>query len=130
MSTNRNLVISEPGSDGDWTSGSAQLKFQRCLDCLHIRYFHRSFCPDCGSRRHTSQTSSGLGLVHATTLVHRASSAEFRAITPYLIVLADMDDGFRIMAHAQPDLTIGARVRCTIREVAGRLLPYAEIDNS
>ncbi len=129
MSAHRDVVNSESDSDRDWTSGSPQMRFQRCLDCLHVRYFRRSFCPDCGSRQYSSHTSNGLGLVHATTVVHRASSAEFRAIAPYLIVLADMDEGFRIMAHAQPDIAIGDRIRCTFREVAGRLLPYVEIGN-
>lgn len=130
MSADSKTPNSEPGIEGDWTQGKAALTFERCLECMHIRYFSRGFCPECGSKAYARNTSKGLGQVYAMTVVHRASVAEFRSIVPYLIALVDMDEGFRIMAHAQPELVVGARVCCTFREVAGRLLPYLEAEKS
>ena len=62
--------------------------------------------------------------MHASTLVQRAPSDEFRAIVPYRIVLVDMAEGFRVMGHAAPTLGIGDLAICTIETIAGRPLPF------
>jgi uncharacterized OB-fold protein len=112
----------------DWTAGVPALCFQRCPGCGQVSYFRRAFCPGCGARHGMAQRSAGFGVVHATTVVHRASLAEFRALAPSRLVLADMDEGFRIMAHAPLDMAIGQRIRCAFRLVAGHLVPYAELE--
>jgi uncharacterized protein len=110
----------------DWTQSGKLITFQQCSVCEHTWYFHRSFCPSCGHATPTTVTSTGLGTVHATTLVHRAPSDEFRAVAPYRIVLVDAVEGFRMMGHGDLALTIGDQVRCSIRNIAGRWLPYFE----
>jgi uncharacterized protein len=110
----------------DWTQGGKQVRFQQCGACQHTWYFQRSFCPRCGHAAPASVISTGLGTVHATTLVHRAPSDEFRAAAPYRIVLVDVVEGFRIMGHGGLSLAIGDQVRCSIRNIAGRWLPYFE----
>jgi len=65
-----------------------------------------------------------MGTVYAATLVTRAPSEELRAHAPYLILLVDADEGFRVMAHGDPSLEIGDRVRCRFIALAGRLIPY------
>ena len=64
--------------------------------------------------------------MHAVTLVTRAPSDELRPHAPYLIVLIDADEGFRMMAHGDPSLKIGERVRCRFSTLAGKLIPYFE----
>ena len=108
----------------DWTQGGDQLLFQQCTACHHTFYFHRSFCPTCGDASPITLPSKGLGTVHASTLVQRAPSDEFRAIVPYRIVLVDMAEGFRVMGHAHPSLAIGDTAICTIETIAGRQLPF------
>ena len=122
---NSHTAINVPEAS-DWTQGGKQVVFQQCGACHHTWYFHRSFCPDCGHAAPTTVTSTGLGTVHAITLVHRAPSDEFRAIAPYRIVLVDAVEGFRMMGHGDLSLAIGDRVRCRIRNIAGRWLPYFE----
>lgn len=100
--------------------------FQRCGACHHTWYFHRSFCPACGHAAPVTITSTGLGAVHAITLVHRAPSDEFRAAAPYRIVLVDVVEGFRMMGHGDLSLAIGDRVLFRVRNIADRLLPYFE----
>jgi hypothetical protein len=39
-------------------------------------------------------------------------------------VLVDMREGVRVMGHADRDLALDAPVRCEMRSIAGRLLPY------
>ncbi len=113
-----------PNVSTDWIDGGADVAFQQCTVCHHTWYFRRSFCAGCGHAAPSTHTSAGLGSVHASTLVHRAPSDEFRAIAPYRLVLVDMAEGFRVMGHAEPSLAIGDRVRCSVQTIAGRALPY------
>jgi uncharacterized OB-fold protein len=71
-----------------------------------------------------SLQASGSGIVHARTLVARAPTEELRAHAPYLIALVDADEGFRLMAHGDPDLQIGDRVRARFALLAGHKIPY------
>lgn len=107
----------------DWTLGSPGLAYQRCEACSQVWYFRRSFCPACGNASPSSLPSAGLGTVHATTLVTRAPDDRFKARVPYRLVLVDLDEGVRVMAHGESSLQIGDRVRCTFFDVDGRLLP-------
>ena len=128
MSINEVSVEMRPSSD--WTRGGDRVFFQRCGTCQHTWYFHRDFCPACGHEAPATSTSAGLGVVHASTLVQRAPSDEFRAIAPYRIVLVDVAEGFRMMGHGDKSLAIGDQVRCDVRHVAGRLLPFFDRETS
>ena len=121
---NPNSVSVEMTPSSSWTQGGDRIAFQRCGACRHTWYFHRDFCPACGHEASATSASAGLGVVHASTLVQRAPSDEFRAIAPYRIVLVDVAEGFRMMGHGNKALVIGDRVRCDVRTIAGRLLPF------
>jgi uncharacterized OB-fold protein len=110
----------------DWTVGAEGIAYQTCPACSNVWYFRRSFCPRCGSTPPRDRQAAGLGTVHAVTLVARAPSDELRACAPYLIVLIDADEGFRLMAHGHPSLKIGDRVRCRFITLAGKLIPCFE----
>ena len=116
-------------SFADWTSGTPALVFQRCASCKSIWYFRRSFCPTCGVSPVVDEQASGKGTVHAATLVTRAPTEEMRAHAPYLIVLVDAEEGFRLMAHGDPTLKLGERVRCSFKTLTGKLIPYFERDD-
>lgn len=120
---NNHTAISVPDAS-DWTQGGNQVVFQQCGACRNTWYFHRSFCPACGYDAPVTMTSTGLGKVHASTLVYRAPSDEFRAAAPYRIVLVDVTEGFRMMGHGDLSLAIGDRVLFRVRNIADRLLPY------
>jgi len=107
----------------DWTQSTEGLAYQACPRCQAVWYFRRTFCPHCGASAPESRQASGQGTVHAITLVTRAPSEELRAYAPYAIALVDTDEGFRVMAHAQPGLSIGERVACRFETLAGRLVP-------
>ena len=122
MNISKDSVEMMPASD--WTAGGTRVVFQRCSICQHTWYFQRDFCPSCGHEAPAASACAGLGIVHASTLVQRAPSDEFRAIAPYRIVLVDVAEGFRMMAHGHASLAIGDHVRCDVRYIAGRLLPF------
>ena len=108
----------------DWTVGGTAITYQQCDTCQHLWYFHRGFCPHCGAAAPRTRISAGRGTVHASTLVLRAPNDEFRAIAPYCLVLVDLAEGFRLMAHADPVLQIGDPVQGAIQVLAGRSLPF------
>ena len=105
-------------------AADARLRYQRCADCGHTWYFLRDFCPACGHTAPQALESSGAGTLYANTLVHRAPSEEFKSLLPYAIVLVDMQEGFRVMGHGEPGLALDSAVRCEMRVVAGRVLPF------
>jgi uncharacterized OB-fold protein len=111
-------------NSNDWTQGGDHLHYQQCGTCANRWYFKRDFCPTCGKTSPNTHLASGLGKVCASTLVHRAPSDEFRAIVPYRIVMVDLADGIRVMGHAEVDVLMDDQVRCEVRTIAGRSLPY------
>ncbi len=103
---------------------SETITYQTCNGCGHIQYFARSFCAACGATDFATQDASGAGTVYATSLVHRAATPETRAEVPYMILLVDAAEGFRMMAHGDRSLKIGDRVIAQFRDFAGRRVPY------
>ncbi|MEQ1881057.1 MAG: OB-fold domain-containing protein [Burkholderiales bacterium] len=111
-------------SIADWTREGSGIAFQICRTCNSTWYFQRGFCPGCGAGEPDVRQASGNGTVHARSLVTRAPSEELRAYAPYLILLVDADEGFRLMAHGDPALQIGDRVRARFVDFGGRKIPY------
>ncbi len=110
----------------DWTRDGDGIAYQVCGDCDASWYFQRGFCPACGAPAPVPRQASGRGTVHARTLVTRAPTDEMRAHAPYLIVLVDAAEGFRLMAHGTPDLQIGDPVQARYTQLAGKKIPYFE----
>lgn len=110
-------------SISDWTKGSDGIAYQVCGQCKAVWYFERHFCPACGTDHPATLQASGRGVIHALTLVARAPTEELRAHAPYLIVLVDADEGFRLMAHGDPELKIGDKVGVRFADLAGRKIP-------
>lgn len=116
--------MTEATAFADWTEGIEAVLYQSCAACRHIWYFRRGFCPSCGAQDPQIKHASGNGEVYATTIVCRAAMPEAKAHVPYAIVLVDMEEGFRIMAHGDNELVIGDKVATQFRPFAGALAPY------
>ena len=111
-------------SISDWTKGSDGIVYQVCGQCKSVWYFERRFCPACGTDHPATLQASGRGVIHALTLVARAPTEELRAHAPYLIILVDAEEGFRLMAHGDPSLKIGDCVLARFTQLAGHKIPY------
>ena len=107
----------------DWTTGAEAILYRRCARCGAVWYFARDFCPSCGAGEVRVEVSAGRGTVFAATDVARAPSPELRPYAPYTILLVDLDEGFRMMAHGEPGLAIGERVAAGFARFADRLVP-------
>ena len=118
------MMSNTTNSAQDWTQGGSQLLHQHCKACGHVWYFFRPFCPACGVESPEPIQANANGVVCATTLVHRAPDERFKALVPYRLVLVDMQDGMRVMGHAQASVHIGDKVRCEIHTLAGQPLPF------
>ncbi len=108
----------------DWTQGTDAIVHQSCGSCRAVWYFRRSFCPSCGATEPQMHRASGNGIVHATSLVCRAATPEAKAHVPYMIVLVDMAEGFRVMAHGDKDLKTGDAVVARFEAFTDRRVPY------
>lgn len=118
--------MSDEVENSGWVEGVPGIVYQRCNACEHLWYFRRTFCPVCGAAHPVYVKAAGVGRVHALSLVHRAPSIELRDYAPYLIVMVDADEGFRLMAHGAPSLVIGDRVQVRFVEFGDRIVPYFE----
>ncbi|QNN57091.1 OB-fold domain-containing protein [Diaphorobacter ruginosibacter] len=98
------------------------LRYQRCTDCGHAQTLARYACQRCASESLQWQDACGLATVRAVTVVSRAPSDEFRALAPYTLVMAQLDEGPRLMAHAAAGMQIGQRVRAHCFEHGTRTL--------
>ena len=99
-------------SASPFTEGLArgELRYQRCAGCAAAQTLMRHVCAHCRGRQFDWRVSRGQGTVFAVTVVVRAPSEEFRALAPYTLVLVDLDEGMRLMGHADPGMSIGNRV--------------------
>lgn len=107
-----------------WADGDDCIVFQRCNSCEHVWYFWRDFCPSCGAGHPQSAKAAGTGRVCALSLVHRAPTEALREHAPYLVILVETDEGFRLMAQGERSVSIGDRVRATYIDFGGQLIPF------
>jgi uncharacterized protein len=107
----------------DWTRSEPGIAYQRCGSCGTVWLFRREFCPACGGLLVLKQ-ASGHGTVHARTLVHRAPTEALKPFVPYLLVLVDAEEGFRLMAHGEHALAIGDPVKARFQKFGETLVPF------
>lgn len=88
-----------------------ELKYQECTACASVAFPPRQLCPSCSEEGLVWKVSAGLGVIHSSTVVNSRKGA-------YNVVLADLDEGFRLMSTVidSTEVEIGTRVRCQIEE--------------
>ncbi len=125
---------------------------QQCEACNLIRYPPTTGCPWCADPRARWVPVEGRGALHSYGEVHHAIQPAFRAHTPYMILLVDLDtqkgkptpdeairvvgnlataDGVLAPADMVRRVGIGTRLRMVFSDVApGLSLPQWTIDES
>ena len=102
-----------------------ELRFRRCADCGAFRYPLTLLCPACRSFDFEWVASSGRGTVYSYTIVHHQTHPAFAV--PYTIVLAEMEEGPRVVAQLRaPEGTavgIGIPVRVEWEDYPEQPLP-------
>ncbi|MBA7713604.1 hypothetical protein ES703_122608 [subsurface metagenome] len=127
-------------------------RLQRCAACKLLRYPPCTACPWCSELKSEWVPVEGRGTVHSYTEVHHAIQPAFKAFTPYLVLLVELDtqsgrptkeEGLRVIGNlVRPDgvlapasdverVGIGTRVRMVFTDIApGLSLPQWTIDES
>src|SRR5260221_13731969 len=80
--------------------------YQQCASCHRPLTYPRPFCHRCGAKDPVWKKSSGRGKVVGATTVHRAPTEEFARLAPYRLLLIDLAEASRIMAHGDIDLAV------------------------
>ena len=119
-----NEALTHQALAAPFTEGLAQglIRYQRCSACGTAQTLARYACQHCGHAGLAWHDAAGTGTVRAVTVVARAPSDEFRPLAPYTLVLVQLDEGPRLMAHATPGLRIGDAVRAGFFIHNGRTL--------
>ena len=99
-----------------------ELRFQRCTACGTAQTLARNACAQCGNETLDWHTARGTATLYAVTVVSRAPSDAFRTLAPYTLVIAQLDEGARLMAHAEAGARIGDRVTAGFFMHDGRTL--------
>lgn len=119
-------MLSAPFTDG---LRHGVVRYQRCAACGHAQTLARHACQRCGHEDLRWHDAAGTATVRAATVVARAPSDDFRPLAPYTLVIAELDEGPRLMGHALPGVQIGQRVRAGFFAHQGRaLLRFTPID--
>lgn len=120
--------LSQPFVDG---LESGVLRYQRCRRCGLAQTLARYACQGCGASALEWLDGGGLATVRAAAVVARAPSDAFRALAPYTLVLAELDEGPRLMGHADAGIAIGARVQARFfRHQERMLVRFAAIEKT
>ena len=101
------VSLAQPYLDG---LARHEIRFQHCTACGQAQTFAHDACQHCGDESLVWKTSSGRGRIYAATIVARAPSDAFRPLAPYTLVVVEMEEGARIMGHADPGIEIGDSV--------------------
>ena len=97
---------------------NGKLRYQHCMNCSTANFPPRECCSACQSSELEWRDSSGQGVIHSITTVHRAPSPRFKKKAPYDLAIVELDEGFRIMINVTPPMLgkIGSRIRVTFHE--------------
>ena len=84
---------------------AGELRFQRCTACATWRHPPRARCGACGSDGWEWALASGRGRVFSWTITHRPIDPGFADEVPYAVVVAEMEEGPRLIGNLRGGLT-------------------------
>lgn len=102
-----------------------RLVLQRCAACGSLRHYPRSVCDQCYAMETDWVEASGRGRVHSWTVIHHAFHPGFKDALPYVLVIADLEEGGRIQAPLR-----GAGVEALALDLPVRVLFEPQPDGS
>lgn len=98
MGAQRPLPETDTDARAFWEgAANGKLLVQRCNDCKRYQHYARPFCIACGGRNVEMVESSGRGLVHSFTIVHRSPYDDLPA--PYVVALVKLDEGVTLLSN-------------------------------
>jgi uncharacterized OB-fold protein len=101
-----------------------EFRLQKCVACGLLRYPPGTACPWCSGAEFEWTAVEARGEVHSYGEVHHAIQPSFRAHTPYLILLVDLDT-----QKGQPSPDESLRVVANLVTADGQLAPPEVVRN-
>jgi uncharacterized OB-fold protein len=140
----RGMTLLVPDNDGEWREFYAQARQHRlvmrtCSSCGLMRYPPTHACPWCMALEWTWREVSGRGTIHSYEIVVHAIQPGFKDLTPYPVVLVELDEqrgiptpdeALRMIANlvtpdlapeAEASVAIGQRVRVVFQDLADHM---------
>lgn len=111
------------------------LEIQRCSRCPAWIHYPQVLCPQCFSADLSFEPVSGTGRVVTWSIVHRAQHTDFKHEVPYAVVVAEMAEGFRLLANVSEisldEIRTGLPVRVRFQDYSnGVTLPVFVSDTA
>ena len=89
-----------PESEPFWISvREHRLQIQKCPHCVRFIHYPQTLCPSCFADDLVWETVSGQGVLLTWSVAHRAQHPGFKPLVPFAIAVADMAEGFRMVAN-------------------------------
>jgi len=140
----RGMTLLIPDNDTEWKDYFAaarrhRLMVRACAACGLLRYPPTHACPWCMALGWRWQEVSGRGTIYSYEVVVHAIQPGFKELTPYVVVLVELDEqrgtptpdeALRIIGNLvrldgtleeQENVAIGKRVRVTFQDLADHL---------
>ena len=94
-----------------------RLTLKRCHDCGKHHFYPRVLCPHCHSDAVEWVDACGTGTSYSFTIARRPAGPAFKADTPYVVAVIDLDEGARMMTNIVTDDVEAVRIgqRVTVR---------------
>ena len=121
---------SQPYWDG---MREGRFMLQHCASCGKVRHYPRPVCPHCFSMESEFKEAPTGGTIHAWTVCHHPFNFFFKAQSPFIVALVDMEAGVRVNAPLRgvdaAGLKLGQKVRLQFEPVSKEVtLPYFVAD--
>ena len=125
---NKPLPNPQPEWDYYWEKAQAhELWLMHCDDCGKAYFYPRPICPNCFSRNTRWRQSSGKGVLHAFSIVHRAPHPGFVDMVPYVACIIELEDGVRFptnLIEVEPEpanIKVGMAVEVVFDDVTDKI---------
>jgi uncharacterized OB-fold protein len=128
------LPVIDPESRPYWDGlREGRLLLKHCRDCGRHHHYPRALCPHCGSAALDWAAARGTGTIYSYTVARRPAGPAFKADTPYVVAVIELDEGARLMSNIVTgdveSVRIGQRVRLQLDAVTPEVtLPRFAVD--
>ena len=100
MATEKPLPQVNPDTQPFWDGCKEhELRFQKCMDCGHVRWPPSMICPECHAALTEWITAGGKGAVYTYAVYHRAFHPAFKDDLPYVAAIVELEEGPHLLTN-------------------------------
>ena len=100
MATEKPLPQVNPDTQPFWDGCKEhELRFQKCMDCGHVRWPPSMICPECHAAQTEWITAGGKGTVYTYAVYHRAFHPAFKDDLPYVAAVVELEEGPHLLTN-------------------------------